>query len=326
MNVFLCVSIDCECDKGPAWRVRHPLAFSGITDGIFDRLQPLFRRHRARPTYLLSPEVMRDPESVDGLRAIAGECELGTHLHGELVDADAPLPDVTSDFQRDYPPAVERARLTRLSEQFRTVFGFAPRSFRAGRFGVGAHTLGFLDELGYAVESSVTPFVDWAASGAPGLSFVGAPTQPYHPDPGAPERRGASRLVEVPVTIRPRALPLVGRWLPPRWLRPTRASGAALIDLALDEIRSARASARRAERAEELLAGLRPARMPVRSQRPVVLNAMLHNVEVIPGASPYAATATRADAILARLGALLDFARREAIRVVGLGDVPELLA
>jgi hypothetical protein len=59
-------------------------------------------------------------------------------------------------------------------------------------------------------------------------------------------------------------------------------------------------------------------------QSPVVLNAMLHNVEVIAGASPYAATEDAARGILGRLGALLAFAAREDIQVVGLGSVPEL--
>ena len=60
--------------------------------------------------------------------------------------------------------------------------------------------------------------------------------------------------------------------------------------------------------------------------RPVVLNAMFHNVEVIARASPYAASEAEAQAIVARLAGLLAFAAREGIRVVGLGDIPEQLA
>ena len=56
-------------------------------------------------------------------------------------------------------------------EAFRTAFGRPPRSFRAGRFGIGENTVPILDSLGYAVESSVTPHVDWSDV-SPGLSFV----------------------------------------------------------------------------------------------------------------------------------------------------------
>jgi hypothetical protein len=51
---------------------------------------------------------------------------------------------------------------------------------------------------------------------------------------------------------------------------------------------------------------------------------MFHNVEIMPGLSPYARNAAEADAILKRLAALLDFARCEGIAVVGLGDIAGL--
>ncbi len=53
---------------------------------------------------------------------------------------------------------------------------------------------------------------------------------------------------------------------------------------------------------------------------------MFHNVEVVAGASPYAATEGQAQAILRRLAALLEFARAAGARSVGLGDLPELLS
>ena len=308
MRAYLCVSIDTECDKGPAWRSKRPLSFDGIFEGIVARLQPLFRVHAAKPTYLLSPEVMRDAESADALRSLLGSHELGAHLHGEYAEPGAFEPEVTKDFQRDYPEDLERKKLVYLTDLFGTTFGKAPRSFRAGRFGIGPSSIPILSDLGYEVESSVTPFVDWASAGAKGLSFVGAPTQPYHPDPRAPEKTGASAMLEVPVTIRPRALshaPLFGKYIEPRWLRPTRGTEGQIVDVAKDEIKAARAA---------------------HPERPIVLNAMFHNVEVIAGASPYAQTEADAEGIMDRLAALLDFARREDIRVIGLSDVPELYA
>ncbi|MGH7283779.1 MAG: hypothetical protein ACRELY_19820, partial [Polyangiaceae bacterium] len=95
-EIVLVVSIDCECDKGPAWRSRRPLAFDGIREGIGARLQPLFEKYDARPTYLLSPEVMRHAASVELLASIASRAELGTHLHGEYAEPNAFEPDVTN--------------------------------------------------------------------------------------------------------------------------------------------------------------------------------------------------------------------------------------
>jgi hypothetical protein len=305
-SIYLCISIDCECDKGPRWRSQRPLRFSGVTDGIHCRLAPIFQHYRAKPTYLLSAELLRDDASIEALRAQRG-AELGTHLHGEYAEPGAHLPDVTRAFQRDYPEDVERAKLASLTRAFRAAFGRAPRAFRAGRFGIGPRTIPMLEALDYHVDSSVTPSQDWSAAGAPGLEFVGAPSQPYRPDPRVPKAPGASQLWEVPVTIRARVwsrLPVIGTRFDGRWLRPTRGTAAQLIAVARDEIRDARR----------------------REPRAIVLNAMFHNVEVIPGASPYAATDAAAQRVLGRLAALLEFARRERIRVVGLSDIPELVS
>lgn len=306
-RAYLCVSIDTECDKGPAWRSRRPMTFEGVHSGIVQRLQPLFSSYGAKPTYLVSPEVIRDEKSAEELKAIGADCELGAHLHGEYAEPGAWEPEVTRDFQRDYEGDVEKRKLTYLTDQFIRAFQHQPLSFRAGRFGIGRRTIGILEELGYGVESSVTPNVDWSDQGSPGLSFAGAPTQPYHPDRDDPGKPGSSPILEIPVTIRRRllnAIPGIGKKLEPRWLRPTWTSGEALVRLAEDEIGEARRAA---------------------PGRAVVINAMLHNTEVIPDASPYANTETDARAILDRLRVLLAYAQRESISVIGLGDVPEIL-
>ena len=107
-RAYLCVSIDTECDKGKGWLSKKPMAFAGIHDGVMKRLQPLFAKFAAKPTYLLSPEIMRDAACVEALKTIEPSCELGTHLHGEYAEPGAFEPDMTKDFQRDYPPDVER--------------------------------------------------------------------------------------------------------------------------------------------------------------------------------------------------------------------------
>ena len=306
-RAYLCVSIDTESDKGKGWRSRKPMSFEGITDGVVKRLHPLFERFGAKPTYLLSPEVLRDEACVETFRKLAPSSELGTHLHGEYAEPGAFEPDVTTAFQRDYTPDVERQKLTYLTDLFIRAFGHQPQSFRAGRFGIGPASIPILESLGYVVESSVTPHMDWTASGAPGLSFHGAPSQPYRPDPDEPGRPGSASILEVPVTIRRRfinALPGIGSRVDPRWLRPTRGTEGGLVRVAEDEITEARRAS---------------------PDRPVILNAMFHNVEVVPGTSPYASNEEEARGILDRLRALLSFARGAGIAVVGLGDVPEIL-
>src|SRR5262249_7556575 len=158
------ISIDCECDKGPRWKSQMPLRFTGVTEGIGQRLAPLFAHYRAKPTYLLSPEVLRDDASLETLRAQRAAAELRTHRHGEYAEPGAYEPAVTRVVQRDYPEEVERAKVTYLTTAFRTAFDHAPRSFRAGRFGIGPNTIPILEALDYQVESSVTPSLSWSWS------------------------------------------------------------------------------------------------------------------------------------------------------------------
>ena len=311
----LCVTIDCERDKGPHWRVRRPATFHGIHEGIGARLAPLFRHYGVKPTYLLSPEVMRDDAAAARMAQLARGAELGTHLHAEYVGPDLDEDAESSTFQAALAPAIERAKIEALTSLFVHRFGTRPRSFRAGRFGIGGASLGILADLGYTVDSSVTPFIDWSGAGPGAPNFRQAPFIPYHPDPHAPATAGQGPVWEIPVTIRPRLahrLPIMrgflARRLRPRWLRPTWGSARALIDLARDVWDEA------------------PPRDATARSAPPIWNVMFHNVEVVAGASPYSATEDRAQAILDRLAQLLGFARAAGARSVGLSDLPELLA
>lgn len=309
---ILCVTIDCERDKGPHWRVRRPAVFRGIHEGIGARLAPLFREYGVKPTYLLSPEVMRDDAAAACIAPLARNAELGTHLHAEYVGPDLDEDAESSTFQASLPPALERAKIEALTSLFVHRFGTRPRSFRAGRFGIGGASLGILADLGYTVDSSVTPLVDWSGVGPGAPNFQHAPLIPYHPDPHTPSKTGNASLWEIPLTIRPRfahRLPIMGRFLArhlrPRWLRPTWGSARALIALARDVWQEGASAERIA---------------------PPIWNVMFHNVEVVAGASPYSATEAQAQAILRRLAQLLAFARAAGARSVGLADLPELLS
>ncbi|HET6149702.1 MAG TPA: hypothetical protein VFH68_19345 [Polyangia bacterium] len=309
---ILCVTIDCERDKGPGWRARRPLSFGGVHRGLGERLDPLFRHFGVKPTYLLSPEVMRNAAAAERIARLPGSAERGAHLHAEYVGPDLDDEAESLIFQAALSPAQERAKLEALTRLFVDTFGERPRSFRAGRFGIGAASLGILAHLGYTVDSSVTPFVDWSGAGPGAPSFAHAPTTAYRPDLRAPAAPGAGPIWEVPLTIRPRIWqrqPLARRFLQRRlrhrWLRPTWGSARALIDLAREVWR-------------ESAAGEHPA--------PPIWNVMFHNVEVVAGASPYARDESQAGAILGRLAALLDFARDAGARSVGLGELPDLLA
>ena len=202
----LLVTIDTECDKSPTWRTSSPISFRGVTIGIPIILQPLFREFGVRPTYLVSYEVMERPECVDVLLA-QPDAELGSHLHGEYVppgEISGTLDGtLTSEMQWEYGYPLEKAKLTTLTDKFAQVFGRSPRTFRAGRFGAGPATGRCLMELGYAIDSTVTPHLSWESRlGYVNPDFRDSPELPYRIEAdGNLFMPGSAPLLELPVTL-----------------------------------------------------------------------------------------------------------------------------
>ncbi len=302
---FLAVTVDTECDKGPGWRVRHPLSFRGVYEGVGEVLQPLLERYGFRATYLLSPEVMEDPGSVSILKDVEREgAELGTHLHGEFIEPGRKLrPEITTEKATDYDPHTEWDKLKNLTDLFTDTFGHRPLSYRAGRFAASLRTLRFLERLGYRVDSSFTPF-----SVVSGVDHRRAPVVPYRPSGEDPYVPGDMGIWEVPITVLPknrylygivprvpirRLKNLINRTFGTVWLRPT-VSGPGDVRWLV-------------ERAERVMGD------------PVVLVMMFHNVELVPGTSPY-----DHEKVLANLKFTLSYLNDRGYLPVTLSEVPGL--
>ncbi|MEQ1634056.1 MAG: methyltransferase domain-containing protein, partial [Planctomycetota bacterium] len=271
-----CVTLDVERDYAPEWRTPPTLTFTSVERALPELFAPLCREHGVRPTYLLSPETLCSRSATASLRALQQQkdCELGAHLHAEYVPP-GPRPQQWCDhdvriaqMQRDLDPDDERARLATLTELFVQQIGERPRAFRSGRFGASQHTGRFLRELGYAVDSSVTPLVVWKASdGTAAPDYRAMRHLPYRVhDDGDLCRHGHGPLLEIPVTVvAPSELGRIGN--EPVWLRPW-SSDRATMHAVLDA----------AARAED-------EGKPWRT-----LCMMFHSMELVAGASPYPQT------------------------------------
>lgn len=244
-NIYLTVTIDTECDKGAKWKVKQPLSFHNIYNGVVNRLQPLFDKYNVKATYLLSPEILMDEKSVDVLKGFGDSVELGTHLHAEFIEPQANFAsETTKEFQCNFEPEIEKAKLENLTNLFIRTFGYQPLSFRAGRFGMSKKSLKFLQDLGYAVDSSVTPDALHRNSKSNKIvNYFGAPYQPYFPSEVDYRKKGDMSILQVPVTLMNPKLFKLPLWLKrrivldksyqhilfnyatnfskPTWLRPT---------------------------------------------------------------------------------------------------------
>lgn len=267
-KVYLTISIDTECDHDPNWVRSNPIRFESINEGIPNRLQPAFESIGAIPTYLLTVEVMEDPECVQTLRSLEGDFELGTHLHAAFIEPHKKHHDYAGvdspDFQCGYTKEIEYRKLENLSNLFVDSFGYRPTSFRAGRYGASGDSLTSLQKLGYKVDTSVTPHVRWTAPNAV-ADFRKAPEQPYYPAENeiiVPDSYSNDRILEVPVTIMPRLLRRM-----PIWFRPWFVTVDQMKQIFHYQLK-------------------KHADMEVLN-----INMMFHSMEVIEKASPYPQTA-----------------------------------
>jgi hypothetical protein len=275
-SCLVAISIDVECDKDERWDVRQPLTFRGVEEGIGRRLTPLFLEYGVRPTYLVSPEVMRHEESAALLRA-ATNCELGTHLHPEFIVGSEGVTQ-TAAIACLMSEEEERRDLEILTALFTDTFDKRPRSYRAGRYGASARSLRVLADLAYAVDTSVTPHKLWAD----GLDFRGSPDSPYYPSVDDIRRPGPhGGLMEIPISLRPSPAPAFVRG-PTQFLARSRVKPAKkLAKWAQGPFWFRPGWSRRG-----VLLGF--VRSAARGEYQGILNMMFHNVDMVPGCSPSA--------------------------------------
>jgi len=303
----LIVTIDTECDKSRSWRTASPVSFRAVTESIPQRLQPLFERHGIRPTYLLSPEVITDVACRDALRSLRG-VELTTHLHGDYITPAIKSWDfagtLTDEMQLEYGESLERSKMETLTELFRQQFGFQPLSFRAGRFGASSHTGKILQDLGYRVDSSVTPHVCWTTrTGEKRPDYRGFPETPYTLGPdGDISRPGTGGVLEVPVTILPAGTVSSNHPAEPIWFRPWYSDADTLcrvLDHVLDQ-------------------------PPVNGvHRPLMM--MFHNVELLAGASPYPQSDAEVQRYLDMMARVFERAERKGVKACTMAEYAEEL-
>lgn len=166
------------------------------------QLQALFDRFGVKPTYLVTYPVATNPRSVAILKANldAGKCEIGTHCHPWNTPPFEEEISERNSMLCNLPEDLVYRKLKCLHEVISNNFDVLPVSFRAGRWGFSASVARSLASLGYLVDTSVSPFVDWSAYHGP--DFSNYPLSPYRfdlDDIFTPRADGA--LLEIPATV-----------------------------------------------------------------------------------------------------------------------------
>ncbi|HEY5388484.1 MAG TPA: hypothetical protein VIL79_11350 [Thermoleophilia bacterium] len=319
------VTVDTEADG--QWDHGRHLATANVA--AWPPFQELCRRHAVRPTYLITSEIAEDLAAAAFLRplAAAGAVEIGSHLHPWTTPPFGDAPGLRrNDPEHAYPchlePDLLRAKLETLTAQVAQVAGTAPSVYRAGRFGLDATGARLLAELGYLVDSSVTPFVTWTANaGRPGRG--GGPDFRHHDAyPFRVAGTGTPGLVEMPVTIMPTyAVTRRLRWLREHWqARPIRRGRQALRVLPRPQPLWLR------PRPEYTLGDLQAVLLEAERARLPFAVFMFHSSELLAGASPYRPAQADVDVLLSLLDRLFAWSRGRGYGCATLSEAGRELA
>jgi hypothetical protein len=248
-------------------------------------LRPLieFFRSRGLPaTWMVSYSVARDRESAALLREASWEGdEIAGHLHGWETPPFARFDLGSRPFIAEYEEPLRLAKHRALIAAHEDAFSARPVSYRAGRWGVDEIELDHIAKLGYTIDSSIPPGIDFrdrAGLVTRGPDFRGEMSV-------APGPRRVGPLWQVPASIVPigplAAATGLARMAARRDGRsaPARALCRALAATGLQEVIWIRPL--KHERAKLV----RATRALLQRGAPIV-NVMFHSSEAFAGTSP----------------------------------------
>lgn len=244
-----------------------------------DLLQGLCASFGVKPVYVVDYPIASQAQGWRPLRVFleSGEAVIGAHLHPWVTPPYEEELNARNSYHGNLPEPLERAKLESLTRQIQDSFGIAPTIFKAGRYGIGPNTYRLLAALGYRIDLSPAPPLDFSRDGGP--DFSRQTCRAY--------RDSASGLLVLPGTGAfcgwwPGDGERMYRWAASSWRSKLRAVGALSRSRAVLRVRLSPEDYPLTEMMTLTDALLR------RGDRCFVLS--LHSPSVMPGGTPYART------------------------------------
>lgn len=159
-----------------------------------EKAEIIFDQYRICPVYVLDYPVVFQ---ADGYRPVqelyaSKRCLIGAHLHPWVNPPFEEILSSETSFPGNLSRSLELGKLKMLGDTIGERFGVSPVMYKAGRYGVGKHTADILEDLGYEVDLSVCPLMDYSEEGGP--DFTCSTAWPYW---FGRDRR----LLELPLTV-----------------------------------------------------------------------------------------------------------------------------
>ncbi|MCC2976725.1 polysaccharide deacetylase family protein [Sphingomonas sp. PL-96] len=125
--------------------------------------------------YLVDYPVAANPAAAAVLREVLadGRSEIGAQLHPWVTPPFDEQLSTFNSFAGNLPEPLEGAKLDQLGQAIKDAVGQAPRIYRAGRYGLGPHSLKLLYARGYRIDASMRPAFSYAGEGGPDYRAIG---------------------------------------------------------------------------------------------------------------------------------------------------------
>ena len=199
MSTKVFITIDTEEDNWASFKETV-----GTVENILalPRLQSLFNKYGAVPTYLINYPVASQQQSIEVLSSFLNEgvCEIGTHCHPWNTPPIEEDLNARNSMMCNLSYELLIKKMSYLHKTIEENFHIKPITFRAGRWAFNENVARCLSELGYLVDTSMTPFIDWTSYHGP--NFRRSSTKPFYFKMNNLEVHDkCGELLEVPPTI-----------------------------------------------------------------------------------------------------------------------------
>ena len=140
------------------------------------RAQEAFDLFGIVPNYVIDYPIAAQPLAYEPLRAYQdeGRALIGAHLHPWVSPPYDEALTRPNSYPGNLPHELEYEKLRILTETIAAHFGRRPLTYLAGRYGNGPNSTAILEELGYEVDISVAPPIDYSGDGGPDYSGYSA--------------------------------------------------------------------------------------------------------------------------------------------------------
>jgi len=320
MSTKIFITIDTEEDnwgdyKATVATVENILALP--------RLQSLFNDYGVVPTYLVNYPVASQPQSVEVLSSFLkeGVCEIGTHCHPWNTPPVEEELNARNSMMCNLDYELLIRKMSCLHKTIEDNFHIKPVVFRAGRWALNEDVARCLSELGYLVDTSMSPFVDWSDNFGP--NFRDSSTRPfYFKADSIRSHNKAGELLEMPPTIgfyqsnfnlcdkvahtishsalsRLRLLGILDRLqlLNFHWLSPELSSGEEMVKLSKRFVKSGHK----------------------------YLNMSFHSTSLLPGKSPFVRDESELTVFLDKIEMFLQYAVKNKFEFLPLSKAVSLV-